>query len=378
MIRGCAVTRGDSSATPVSCGSAYGARNGTRFQSRAAQPPSARRLLDEDRRRSRSRPPRSPPSGRTCRRRRRGCAGCWPRSGCRPAPSSSSARRSPCARSRRPSPAAPRRARRPRRRPRARLRAGWRAPWRPSGKWKASVLARREQAAIITWVTASFSMSSRIVCTPASLHRKSCSRTSASCLPCCAIFAICAGVEPLADAAARADVGGGLHVAHVSPAGRNHALGACARGLTLRCRAWWTTWIARSAAAVALCTERLTSSGLAAAAGAELAAVRRALDEAARIARRRRPAACTPLALRFHADRQHDQVVRGRHSGDSPRCRRRAGSGCRSRRPARCAPTLDLTNVTVGIALHLLVEILEAVDRADVDVVDRRLRPSSP
>ena len=40
------------------------------------------------------------------------------------------------------------------------------------GKWKASVLARREHAAMQTCVTPSFSMSSLIICTPSALHRK--------------------------------------------------------------------------------------------------------------------------------------------------------------------------------------------------------------
>ena len=72
---------------------------------------------------------------------------------------------------------------------------------------------------------------------------------------------------------------------------------------------------------------------------------------------------------RLHADREHHQVVRvgvavialGVHAVQDQVAR-----PC----PAAILATLDLMKFTVGIRLHLLVEVLEAVDGADVDVID--------
>jgi hypothetical protein len=57
--------------------------------------------------------------------------------------------------------------------------------------WKASVLARREQAAMQTCVTCSLAMSSLIVCTPSALHRKGWLLTSAILPSFLAMFSSC-------------------------------------------------------------------------------------------------------------------------------------------------------------------------------------------
>ena len=141
-----------------------------------------------------------------------------PSADCRPAPSSSSVRRRPCARSRRPSPGAVRRARRRaatiHSTPSRRLARDIATP----GKWKASVLARREQAAMHHVRDA---LASR--CRRGSVaRRRRCTGSRArapapSCLP-SARPSRAARCRALADAAARADIGGSLHFGHADSA----------------------------------------------------------------------------------------------------------------------------------------------------------------
>ena len=194
---------------------------------------------------------------------------------------------------------------------------------------------------------------------PARLHRKGCRVTLWAPPSRLATPGEQIGVEALAYPASAADVG-----AHFRLAGHRYPARAALRLITCT---------ARIAAAVALCTQRFTSKASAAHPAAKNRAVAFVgLDEPVPVhGHRDRQPALGPV--RLHADGEHHEVVGvgvttgtlGVHPVQHRSSARRVPGDLRH---------LGLDEAHLRVFPYPPVEVLEAIDGANVDVVDRRAR----